>query len=96
MPIFKALAASGIVLLASASQAQTGSNTDNARLLACYKEVKVPAKYDVTKVLIKAPERKYVRRNGLVLLLEYPAVYREDKKLIEAEHIVMQEVRCKS
>ncbi len=68
---------------------------DKARVIACYKEINVPARYDVKEVLIQEPSRKYVRRNGLVLLLEYPAIYREDKTLIEAEHIVMREVVCK-
>ena len=92
MHIVKALLAAGLVLVASASAAQAD---DNARVIACYKEVKVAAKYSVTKVLIKEPERKYVRRDGLVLLLEYPAIYREDKKLVEPEHVVMREVVCK-
>lgn len=91
MHMMKALLAAGLVLMASASAVQA----DKARVVACYKEVTVPAKYEISKVLLKAPERKYVRRNGLVLLLEYPAVYREDKKLIEAEHVLMREVVCK-
>lgn len=69
---------------------------DNARVLACFKEVKVAAQYSVKKVLVKEAERKYVRRNGLVLLVEYPAIYREDKTLVEPEHILMREVKCKT
>ena len=91
MHIAKAVLAACLVLVASASAAQA----DKARVIACYKEVTVPAEYKVTKVLIKAPERKYVRRDGLVLLLEYPAIYREDKKLLKAEHVLMREVVCK-
>ncbi len=82
-----------LVLLTSTPSAQAGS--DRARVVACYKETTVPARYDVKEVLIKEPSRKYVRRNGLVLLLEYPAIYREDKTLVEAEHVLMREVVCK-
>ncbi len=70
-------------------------SSDNARVIACFKEVDVPAKYSVKKVLVKEAERKYVRRSGLVLLLEYPAVYHEDKTLVEPAHVVMREVNCK-
>ena len=55
----------------------------------------MPAKYSVKKVRVKEAERKYVRRDGLVLLLEYPAVYREDKTLVEPAHVLMREVKCK-
>ncbi|WP_113910915.1 hypothetical protein [Roseovarius dicentrarchi] len=72
-----------------------GAVADKARVVACYKEVTVPARYDVKKVLVKETSRQYVRRNGLVLLLEYPAIYREDKTLVEAEHVLMREVVCK-
>jgi hypothetical protein len=43
---------------------------------------------------VKEPSCKYLRRDGLVLLLEYPAVYRDDKTLVEAVHIGMREVVC--
>jgi len=91
MHIFKLVAASALILLSGVPAAQA----EKARVLACYKEITVPARYSTNKVLLKEPTRKYVRRDGLVLLIEYPAVYREDKKLIEAEHIVMREVACK-
>ncbi len=68
----------------------------NARILACYKEVKIPAKYDVQKILVKKAEQKYLRNAQFVYLVEYPAVYREEKTLIAAEHIVMREVDCKT
>ncbi len=77
--------------------ATSGAKLDpNARILACYKEVNIPAKYDVTKILVSEASQKYLRKGGLVYLVEYPAVYREKKRLIEAEHIVMREVGCKT
>jgi hypothetical protein len=49
----------------------------------------------VTKTKIKDAERKYVKRNGRYELLEYPAIFREDKKLIKEEYYVMQQIVCK-
>lgn len=68
----------------------------NARILACYKEDKIPAKYSVQKILVKKAEQKYLRDAHYVYLVEYPAVYREEKTLIAAEHVVMREVDCKT
>jgi hypothetical protein len=65
------------------------------RLLGCYQKVLVPAEYHVTKTKIKDAERKYVKRNGRYELLEYPAIFREDKKLIKEEYYVMQQIVCK-
>ena len=92
MHMLKAILAAMALVVYAAVPAHSG---DNARILACYKEVDMPAKYSVKKVLAKEAERKYVRRNGLVLLLEYPAVYREDKTLVERAHVLMREVHCK-
>lgn len=64
------------------------------KLIGCYQRVLVPAQYDVTKTLIKKKERKYVKRNGRIELLEYPAVYREEKTLVKNEYYVMQEISC--
>lgn len=64
------------------------------RLLGCFQRVVVPAEYHVTKTLIKKEERKYVKRNGRYELLEYPAIYKENKRLIRAEYHKMQEIPC--
>ena len=89
--------AGALIMAATAAEAgsQTKAKVDkNARLIACYKEVTVPAKYHVKKILIKGPERQYWRRNGRVELVEYPAVYKEEKTLIKPEHVVMQQISC--
>ena len=82
----------GACLGMAAAVAQAGEG--KPRLLGCYQRVLVPAEYQVTKTKIKAAERKYVKRNGRYELLEYPAVYREDKRLIKEEYYVMQKVPC--
>jgi len=81
-------------LLMAGTAAGAAEEKQRERLIACFKEVKVPAKYEVSKVLIEKPKRYYVRRNGRVELVEYPAVYREDKKLLEPAHVVMREIVC--
>jgi len=100
MHMSKLIAASvlafGVAIPAAEASQKKGVLDPNARILACYKEVKVPAKYSVKKVLIKKAEKKYLRKGGLVYLVEYPAIYREDKTLVEPEHILMREVKCKS
>lgn len=66
----------------------------NARLLACFKEVVKPAEYYVTKELIKEAEKKYVRRNDRVELIENPAIYKEHRTLKSARAIVLEEIPC--
>lgn len=87
-----------VLVGAGAASASTskGKMDPNARILACYKEVTIPAKYSVKKVLVTPAKQQYLRKGQLVYLVEYPAVYREDKTLIEPEHIVMREVKCKT
>jgi len=87
-------ALAGAVVLMAASDARAQEPTQRERLLACYQQVKVPAKYSVNKVKIKEAERKYIRRNNRIELVEYPAVYREDRTLVEPAHVVMQEIPC--
>ena len=75
---------------ATAAMAQAQEPT----VIGCYVKAKVPAQYEVSKTLIKEPVRKYIKRNGRYELVEYPAIYREDRKLIKEEYFVMKEVVC--
>ncbi|MET4103063.1 hypothetical protein ABIE58_002500 [Roseovarius sp. MBR-78] len=77
-----------MIALGGAAQAQ------EPKLIACYQRVLVPAQYDVKKILVKEPERKYIKRNGRIELLEYAAIYREEKTLVKDEYYVMQEISC--
>lgn len=81
---------------AVAEQRYVNVGTDRVRLLGCYEEVEVPAKYRVKKVLIEAAREAYVKRaNGTIEHVEYPAVYREDKYLVEPAYKLMKHVACK-
>ena len=67
---------------------------DRYKRLGCYQNVTVPAQYSVKHVLIKKPERKYVKIGDIIELREYPAVYKEEKTLIKPEHKLLKEVAC--
>lgn len=83
------------VMLCAATIATTGAVQAQApKLIGCYQKVLVPAQYDVKKVLVKEPVRKYIKRNNRIELVEYPAVYREEKTLLKKEYFVMKEISC--
>ena len=64
-----------------------------ATRLGCYQEVKFTAQYSVKRVKIKDEYRQYIKRtNGRIDLMEFPAVYREDKTKIAEAHTVMREI----
>ncbi|MCT4608621.1 MAG: hypothetical protein N4A70_05390 [Pelagimonas sp.] len=84
-----------LALFGATSAFAGNATTEKHRVIACYKEVKVGAQYSVKKVLVKKAKRVYLKRGDLIQLVEYPAVYREDKKLIKPAHVVMKEIPCK-
>ncbi|MFY0624263.1 MAG: hypothetical protein JXQ89_21475 [Pelagimonas sp.] len=91
----RSLVISMTLALFAATAASAGTDTQGQpRVIACYKEVKVGAQYSVKKVLIQPAERKYLKKGDVIRLVEYPAVYREDRKLIKPEHVVMKEIPC--
>jgi hypothetical protein len=91
----RGLVISMMVALVGATAAQAGSETQGQpRVIACYKEEKIGAQYSVKKVLIQPAERKYLKKGDVIRLVEYPAVYREDRKLIKPAHVVMKEIPC--
>jgi hypothetical protein len=66
-----------------------------ATRVGCFQQVQEPAQYSIKRVKIKDSYRQYVKRtNGQIDLMEYPAVYREDKKLVSEAHTVMREIVC--
>ena len=89
-----ARAAIGIILLGSPLYAGEVYVDPNARLLACYKEVVKPAEYYVTKELIKPAEKKYIRRNDRIELIENPAIYKENRTLKSPRATVLEEIPC--
>ncbi len=92
-----AMSALALTVLATAvpAHAQQGINDPNATRIGCYRQVQVPAKFSVKKILVKESYRQYIKRaNGRIDLMEYPPVYREEKKMIAPPETVMREVTC--
>ena len=80
---------------ASAEERYITIGNDRVKLLACFNEVMVPAKYSVKKVLMEPARQAYVKRStGRVELVEYPAVYREERTLVEASYKLMKPIPC--
>lgn len=70
-------------------------NGERALLLACFKEVTVPARFEVKHILLTPAKRQYVKRLfGRIDLVEIPAVYVEERTLLEPEHILLRQVQC--
>jgi hypothetical protein len=71
-------------------------NGKTARRLACFEEVMMPAKVLVEHVLMSPEKRQYVkRRDGTLELVEYPAVYRQKRTLLEPEYVELRQIPCK-
>lgn len=93
--LFACLVALG--LSAGAVSAQTTKvdpQGERYKLLNCFENVQVPAKYRVTKKLVKAPERRYVKKGNMIELREYPAIYQEIRTKVKDAYVVMKEVPC--
>ena len=89
------VARAAIVIAVMGSSVHANVYVDpNARLIACYQEVIVPAEYYVTKELIQAAEQKYIRRNNRIELIENPAIYKEHRTLKSPRHTVLEEIPC--
>jgi hypothetical protein len=96
IPLFAAMAAT----TAAVAQTQTAQGagiqaSSSDRRIACYREVQVPAEYRVEQHLVTPAQQYYFRRlNGVVELRERPAVYHEERILVNEARVVMQEVPC--
>ena len=86
----KRMITAGIALLCLASPALAWEG----KTVACYNKVLVPAKYSVTKVKIKEGKQQYEHRNGRIELVDYPPLYKEQRKLVEPEYYVMRPIPC--
>lgn len=96
--MLKTLALAGLIAATATSAIASQGfkpTKDMGRTIACFDKVWVPPVYDVKKVLVGPKKRVYVKRGGLIELVEYAAVYREDKTLKEDGHWVLREIRCK-
>lgn len=74
----------------------TEVNGSPARLLACFEQVRMPAKVLVEPILVAPERRAYVkRRDGTIELVEYPARYREKRTVLEPEYVELRQIPCR-
>lgn len=72
-----------------------GAYAWEGKTLACYEKVYKPGKVKVTKELVKPAKRQYEYWKGMYKLVEYPAVYKENREEIEPGYYLMREIPCK-
>jgi len=66
------------------------------QVVACYDKVWVPAKYDAVQTLIMAAHTEWEHNaHGQMIRVHYPAVYKEDKILVEPGKYVAVKAPCK-
>lgn len=66
-----------------------------SQVVACYDKVWVPATYKYTKTLIMAAHTEWEWKNGQMVKVYYPAVYKEDKHLAKEGYYVAKKAACK-
>ncbi|MDA7424233.1 hypothetical protein [Thalassococcus lentus] len=65
------------------------------QVVACYDKVWVPAKYKYNKTLVMAAHSEWEHKNGQMIKMHYPAVYKEHKHLVKPGHYVARKAPCK-
>ncbi len=66
------------------------------QVVACYDKVWVPAKYSTSKTLIMAAHTEWEHNgHGQMIRMHYPAVYKENRSLVEPGHYVAVKAPCK-
>ncbi|MGR3435017.1 MAG: hypothetical protein ACU0CO_09045 [Shimia sp.] len=66
-----------------------------SRVLECYEERLVPTRYGRKKTLVEPARKAWVKRKDQVQLVELPAVYEEERVVLEPAHRVLSQVPCK-
>ncbi len=90
------LAGLALPSVARAEERFTEVNGQTVRLIACFEQITLPAKYRVTPVVLEQAKRQYVqRRDGTVELVEFPARYGEQRELLEASSVELREIPCR-
>jgi hypothetical protein len=64
------------------------------KVVACYNKVWVPAQYSTTKKLVMAAHTEWEHRNGQMVKVWYPAVYKESEHKISDGHYVARKGPC--
>ena len=62
---------------------------------ACYDKIWMPAKYKTHKKLIMAAHTEWDYRNGQMIKVHYPAVYKESQHQVAPGYYVARKAACK-
>ncbi len=65
------------------------------KVVACYDKIWVPAKYKVEKKLIMAAHKEWEWRNGQMIKVWYPAVYKEIEHQVSEGYYIARKAACK-
>ncbi|WP_417205363.1 hypothetical protein [Antarctobacter sp.] len=65
------------------------------KVVACYDKVWVPAKYGYKQHLIMAAHTEWEYKNGQMIKVHYPAVYKESKHMVKEGYYVAKKAACK-
>ena len=65
------------------------------QVVACYDKVWVPATYTYTKKLIMGAHTEWEYKNGQMIKVHYPAVYKEIAHLKTPGHYVAKKAPCR-
>lgn len=63
-------------------------------IVACYDKVYVPAEFRTSKTLIMSAHTEWEHRNGQMVRVHYPAVYKENRHLVTPAHYVARQAPC--
>ncbi|RKF15194.1 hypothetical protein D6850_10175 [Roseovarius spongiae] len=88
----KTIMMGAIVALAAAA---TPALAWKGQAVACYDKVWVPATYSTSKHLEFPAKTKWVHRNGQMVQMHYPAVYKETRHVKTPGHYLLRKAACR-
>ncbi|GGB03154.1 hypothetical protein [Allosediminivita pacifica] len=66
------------------------------QVVACYDKVWVPASYEYSKKLIMAGHKEWEYKNGQMVKVWYPPVYKEIEHMTQPGHYIARKAPCRS
>jgi hypothetical protein len=89
------LLGAGAVSASGGQPAGLSSGDDGPPGPRCYKKEHVPAEYAYSKRLVRKARLVHEEtESGQIELVHYPAIYIEEKTLVEPAYVLLQEVPC--
>lgn len=85
---FIAAAMTAAAFLAAPAMAWEG------KVVSCYGKVWQPAKYSTHKTKVKESKTRWEHRNGQMVEVYYPPVYKESRTMTKEGHWIMRKEAC--